>query len=54
MALKIVIRPLAEEDLDEAIFWYNEQKEKLGEEFLFEFRDTLKVVSLNPLAFRKR
>ena len=54
MALKIIIRPLAEEDLDDAICWYNKKKEILGEEFLLEFVETLKIVSLHPLVFRKR
>ena len=54
MALNIVIKPLAELDLEEAIQWHEEQKEKLGEEFLFEFRDALRAVVLSPLGFSKR
>jgi plasmid stabilization system protein ParE len=54
MALKVIIRPLAEEDIDDAIFWYNKQKESLGEEFLFEFLKALKVVIINPFSFRRR
>lgn len=54
MALNIVIKPLAELDLEEAVQWHEEQKEKLGEEFLFEFRDALRIVARSPLGFRKR
>src|SRR5688572_2758641 len=54
MALKIVIRPLAETDLDDAISWHNEQKENLWERFLFEFREILTILSFHPYAFRKR
>lgn len=54
MALSIVLKPLAELDLEEAVDWYSEQKENLGEEFLFEFRDAVRIVSKSPLTFRKR
>jgi len=54
MAIKIIIRPFAEEDLDDAIFWYNQQQENLGEAFLLEVREVLTIVSLYPFAFRKR
>ncbi len=54
MALNIVIKPLAELDLEEAVEWHEEQKEKLGEEFLFEFRDAIRIVARSPFGFRKR
>lgn len=54
MALSIVLKPLAELDLEQAVEWYEAEKEKLGEEFLFEFRDAVRVVSGNPLGFRNR
>lgn len=54
MALNIVIKPLAELDIEEAVEWHEAQKEKLGEEFLFAFRDALRVVALSPLGFSKR
>ena len=54
MVLKIIIKPLAELDIDNAIHWYEEQQEKLGENFLTALKQTLLVVSKNPLSFRKR
>jgi len=54
MALNIVIKPLAELDLENAVEWYEAEKENLGEEFLFEFRDALRIVAQTPLGFRKR
>ena len=54
MVLKIVIKPLAELDLQEAVKWYVLENEKLGEELLFEFRDALLAVSKTPLGFQKR
>jgi toxin ParE1/3/4 len=54
MALSIVIKPLAELDIENAVQWHEEQKVKLGEEFLFELRDAIRVVALTPFGFRKR
>ena len=50
----MIIKPLAEQDIDDAIKWYEEQEEKLGEKFLIAFKETLIIVSQNPLHFRKR
>lgn len=54
MVLKIDISPLAEEDIDQAVYWYNGQRENLGEEFFLELMETLRIVSLHPFAFRVR
>ncbi len=54
MALRIVIKPLAELDLQEAVQGYVLENEKLGEELLFEFRDALLTVSKTSLGFQKR
>ncbi len=54
MALKIIIKPLAEQDIDDAIKWYEEQEENVGEKFLIAFKETLLIVSQNPHSFRKR
>jgi toxin ParE1/3/4 len=54
MALKIIIKPSAEEDLDVVVKWYHLENEKLAAAFLFEFKDAVSVVSLAPLGFQKR
>lgn len=54
MALKIIIKPLAEIDLETTVKWYVLENEKSGEDFLFEFRDAIRAVSHTPLGFQKR
>ena len=54
MALKIVLKPLAEIDLQEAVNWYTEQQHNLGEEFLYEFRDTTRKIAISPVNLRIR
>lgn len=54
MALKIIIKPLAEEDLNTAIKWYLLENKELAATFLFEFRDAIRLVSQVPYGFQKR
>jgi toxin ParE1/3/4 len=54
MVLRIIVRPLAELDLDLAVQWYVLENEKLGEQFLDEFRVAVLAVSKTPLGFQKR
>jgi plasmid stabilization system protein ParE len=54
MALRIIIRPLAEEDLSSAVKWYILESEKLAAAFLFEFNDAVNIVSRVPLGFQKK
>ncbi|MFI5164730.1 MAG: type II toxin-antitoxin system RelE/ParE family toxin [Bacteroidia bacterium] len=54
MVLKIIVKPLAELDLQEAVNWYFLENEELAETFLFEFRDAVRAVSRSPLGFQKR
>lgn len=54
MVSKILVRPLAELDLDLAVQWYALENDKLGYQFLHEFRAALLSVSKTPLGFRKR
>lgn len=54
MGLKIIVRPLAELDLDIAVKWYVLESEKLGERFLFEFRNAILAVSKTPYSFQKK
>ena len=54
MALKIVIEPLAEIDINEAVYWYESKKKGLGESFLMNFRDAMESISEFPETFRIR
>ncbi len=54
MDLKIIVNPLAELDLDEAVRWYALENSELAESFLLEFRDAVRAVSRSPLGFQKR
>lgn len=54
MALRIIVKPIAEIDLQTAVKWYVLENEKLAERFLFEFRDAVLVVSKTPFGFQKR
>ena len=54
MVLRIIVKPLAELDLQEAVKWYILENEELAETFLFEFRNAVRTVSNSPLGFQKR
>ena len=54
MVLKIIVKPLAELDLEDAVKWYVLENEELAETFLLEFRDAVRAVSRSPLGFQKR
>ncbi len=38
-------------DVQEAVNWYNEQKDDLGEEFFLAFDNEVKIICRNPFAF---
>ena len=44
----IVLRRDAQTDLDEIIIWYEEQQQRLGFEFIYEFEITLRKILRNP------
>ena len=48
MRFDIVLRREAQIDLDEIFIWYEEQKPKLGLDFLYEFEATLEKLVRNP------
>lgn len=50
---KLIIHPFAEIDLQVATKWYNTQKNKLGNEFIYEDDITLSRVVANPRQFPK-
>lgn len=48
MKFKIFFRPEAENDIENASKWYEEQRDKLGIEFLNEVEKTYKKIVNNP------
>lgn len=51
MSTRLVIRPEASLDLEEALHWYEEQREGLGERLTAEIDDLLARISEAPLQF---
>ena len=51
MSFTVHIRPEAETDLEEAALWYEKQCPGLGDEFLDEVQDILKILSENPYLY---
>ena len=47
MSYRLIIIPLAEEDIRDAAFWYNTEKEGLGEDFLVALSEKLLLVEQN-------
>ena len=54
MAFKVIIKPTAEQELIEALKWYDSKKENLGTELYFEISKTIKAIVENPNAFQKQ
>jgi toxin ParE1/3/4 len=48
VTLKIILRPAAEDDLDEASAWYEEKRDGLGKQFLASVNDTLEKLRRQP------
>ena len=51
MVYNISVKPGAEDDIDVAYNWYEEQKEGLGDEFLKELVEYYKKLESHPTAF---
>lgn len=51
MSWKLLINPFAEQDLEQAKDYYNLQKERLGEEFIFEVSKIISRLRNNPRQF---
>ncbi|HEY6073966.1 MAG TPA: type II toxin-antitoxin system RelE/ParE family toxin [Anaerolineales bacterium] len=49
--MKIVVRPAAAADIEEAFEWYERQRPGLGEDFLTALDSTLEQVAAQPEAF---
>jgi plasmid stabilization system protein ParE len=50
MNLKMIIRPEAEKDLDDAFSWYEERRKGLGYDFLLQVEAGLRFIEKYPLA----
>lgn len=51
MKYTVHIRPDAEMDIEEAAIWYEKQRKGLGDEFLDEVLNAVKVISENPYIY---
>jgi plasmid stabilization system protein ParE len=49
--MKIRFLNLAQQEVDDAVFWYNNQTENVGLEFLDELDRAVRLVKSYPLAF---
>lgn len=54
MTYKIIILPLAKQDIKESAKWYNEKQKGLGLKFTKAIRHEVKFISRNPLAIVNR
>lgn len=54
MGHRLIIKPLAEIEIAEAIEWYETSKEGLGLEFIAQLDKCLERISENPEHFQKR
>jgi plasmid stabilization system protein ParE len=48
---RVVVRPAAAADIEDAFLWYERQREGLGSEFLDALRGTMDLVLVHPEAF---
>lgn len=46
--MRIIVRPAAAADIDDAAFWYDRQRPGLGTEFLEAVRNSLEAIAKNP------
>jgi len=51
MSHKVILDPLAKQDLDDNIDWYNLRQPGLGNRFYGKVKDTLRLVGQNPFGF---
>lgn len=51
MSYKVIYHPLLHEDIQDAVDWYNEQQEKLGNELYSNIKIQIQKIIENPFAF---
>lgn len=49
--MKVILRTIAEKDVDAAVEWYEEQTPGLGDQFLMSVRQTLERIGAHPEAY---
>lgn len=54
MAYELIIRPEAEQDLDDAFAWYEEKRQGLGHDFLLQINAGLRLLERSPLIFAEQ
>lgn len=54
MTYRLIVKPLAEQDITQSYLWYNEQREGLGEEFLNELERSIQQIIANPHQYQIR
>ena len=54
MVFKVIIKPTAEQELKEALKWYDFKEENLGTELYIEISKTISIIKENPSSFQKR
>ncbi|MEX0997067.1 MAG: type II toxin-antitoxin system RelE/ParE family toxin [Flavobacteriaceae bacterium] len=54
MEFKLVIKPLAEEDIIEAADWFEEKNPSLSLDFILKISETLLLIRKSPNHFQKR
>lgn len=52
MPYSIIIREKAEKQIHQIYEWYEEKREFLGDDFLVEIENSVKILELNPEAFQ--
>ncbi len=50
--MRVVSHPEADQELEAAVLWYDQQQSGLGEQFLSEFERTLRRIVTRPLRWR--
>ena len=51
MSYRLIIKPLAQEDIEESAVWYEQESTGLGHEFLQAVEEKLQVIEKNPNLF---
>ena len=54
MDFKVILKPTAEEELIDALKWYDFKKDNLGTELYLEISKTIETIKENPKAFQKQ
>lgn len=54
MRYRLIVKPLAENDILESYHWYEQQSVGLGDDFLSELGSTLNLIESNPQQYQVR